>query len=161
MGRSVTTRTAEYPRPDHFLLHISDTHLLAGGGLLYDRVSSEQHLRSLFDEFEASGARPEAIVFTGDLADRGEPDAYDRIRRIVDPVAERLDTQVIWVMGNHDDRAAFRTFLLNLGRQVAAAAKEATVFGFGGTSVMAKEQAALEEISTALSGEPAPPASGL
>ncbi|WP_308164617.1 phosphodiesterase [Agromyces sp. ISL-38] len=108
----MTTRTAEYPRPDHFLLHISDTHLLAGGGLLYDRVASEQHLQSLFDEFEASGGRPEAIVFTGDLADRGEPDAYDSIRRIVDPVADRLGAQVIWVMGNHDERSAFRRGLL-------------------------------------------------
>ena len=113
MGRYVTTRTAEYPRPDHFLLHISDTHLLAGGGRLYDRVASEQHLRALFDEFEASGARPEAVVFTGDLADRGEADAYDRLRRIVDPVAERLGAQVIWVMGNHDDRSAFRRGLLD------------------------------------------------
>lgn len=112
MGRIVTSRTAEYPRPDHFLLHISDTHVLAGGGMLYDRVASERHLQTLFDEFEASGARPEAIVFTGDLADKGEPDAYARIRGIVDPVAERLGAQVIWVMGNHDDRAAFRRGLL-------------------------------------------------
>ncbi|GAA1516444.1 3',5'-cyclic AMP phosphodiesterase CpdA [Agromyces terreus] len=110
------TRAAEYPRPHHFLLHISDTHLLAGGGRLYDRVASEQHLRSLFEEFEASGGRPEAIVFTGDLADKGEPDAYDRIRRIVDPVAERLGTRVIWVMGNHDDRDAFRRGLLDDAR---------------------------------------------
>ncbi|WP_327077896.1 phosphodiesterase [Agromyces cerinus] len=108
----MTTRTAEYPRPDHFLLHISDTHVLAGGGRLYDRVASERHLQTLFEEFEASGGRPEAIVFTGDLADKGEPDAYDRIRRIVDPVAERLGAQVIWVMGNHDERAAFRRGLL-------------------------------------------------
>ncbi len=112
MGRIVITRTAEYPRPDHFLLHISDTHMLAGGGMLYDRVASERHLEALFEEFEASGGRPEAIVFTGDLADKGEPDAYDRIRRIVDPVAERLGARVIWVMGNHDDRAAFRSGLL-------------------------------------------------
>jgi 3',5'-cyclic AMP phosphodiesterase CpdA len=108
----VTSRTAEYPRPDHFLLHISDTHVLAGGGKLYDRVASERHLQALFEEFEASGGRPEAIVFTGDLADKGEPDAYDRIRGIVDPVAERLGAQVIWVMGNHDERAAFRRGLL-------------------------------------------------
>jgi Icc protein len=100
-------RTAEYPRPDHFLLHISDTHLLARGGMLYDRVSSEQHLRALFDEFEASGARPEAIVFTGDLADRGEPDAYRMLREMVEPVAERLGAQVVWCMGNHDNRAAY------------------------------------------------------
>ncbi|GAA1825731.1 phosphodiesterase [Agromyces salentinus] len=109
----MSTRTAEYPRPHHFLLHISDTHLLGGGGRLYDRVASEQHLRTLFEEFEASGGRPEAIVFTGDLADKGEPDAYDRIREIVDPVAERLGAKVIWVMGNHDDRAAFRRGLLD------------------------------------------------
>ncbi|MFB9311274.1 3',5'-cyclic AMP phosphodiesterase CpdA [Agromyces hippuratus] len=108
----MTSRTAEYPRPDHFLLHISDTHVLAGGGMLYDRVASERHLQALFEEFEASGGRPEAIVFTGDLADKGEPDAYDRIRRIVDPVAERLDSKVIWVMGNHDERSAFRRGLL-------------------------------------------------
>ncbi|MEF3402602.1 phosphodiesterase [Agromyces sp. CCNWLW203] len=108
----MTSRTAEYPRPDHFLLHISDTHVLAGGGRLYDRVASERHLATLFEEFEASGGRPEAIVFTGDLADKGEPDAYDRIRRIVDPVAERLGSQVIWVMGNHDERGAFRRGLL-------------------------------------------------
>jgi 3',5'-cyclic AMP phosphodiesterase CpdA len=108
----VNTRTAEYPRPDHFLLHISDTHLLAGGGKLYDRVAADQHLRQLFDEFEASGGRPEAIVFTGDLADKGESDAYAHIRAIVDPAAERLGAQVIWVMGNHDDRDAFRRGLL-------------------------------------------------
>ncbi|GAA2247307.1 phosphodiesterase [Herbiconiux moechotypicola] len=107
----MTTRTAEYPRPNHFLLHISDTHLLAGGGKLYGSVASEELLRQVFDELEASGGRPEAIVFTGDLADKGEPDAYARLRAIVEPAAARLGAQVIWVMGNHDDRAAFRAGL--------------------------------------------------
>lgn len=108
----VTVRTAEYPRPNHFLLHISDTHLLAGGGKLYGSVDSETHLRQVFDDLEASGGRPEAIVFTGDLADKGEPDAYARLRAIVEPAAARLGAQVIWVMGNHDDRASFREGLL-------------------------------------------------
>ena len=107
----VPRRTAEYPRPDHFLLHLSDTHLLAGDARLYDRVDSERHLRELFVQVEASGGRPEAIVFTGDLADRGEPEAYDRLRSIVEPAAERLGAEVIWVMGNHDERAAFRARL--------------------------------------------------
>ncbi|MFC6357454.1 phosphodiesterase [Luethyella okanaganae] len=106
------THTAEYPRPEHFLLHVSDTHLLAGDARLYGRVDSTRYLRLLFDEFEASGGRPEAIVFTGDLTDRGEPDAYERLRGIVEPAAARLGAQVIWVMGNHDDRAAFYTGLL-------------------------------------------------
>lgn len=112
-GFPVIPRTAEHPRPDHFILHISDTHLLAGNGRLYGTVDSERHLRDLFASLEASGGRPEAIIFTGDLADKGEPDAYSRIRAIVDPVAERLGSRVVWVMGNHDDRAAFRAGLLD------------------------------------------------
>jgi Icc protein len=109
--RLVTIRIAEYPRPDHFLLHLSDTHLLAGGGQLYGRVDSETHLRQLFAELESSAGRPEAIIFTGDLADKGEPDAYDKLRSIVEPAAARLGAQVIWVMGNHDERASFRNRL--------------------------------------------------
>jgi Icc protein len=107
----VSIRTAEHPRADHFLLHLSDTHLLAGNNRLYGSVDSETHLRELFAEFESSGRRPEAIIFTGDLADKGEPDAYRRLRAIVEPVAAELGAQVIWVMGNHDDRGSFRSEL--------------------------------------------------
>jgi 3',5'-cyclic AMP phosphodiesterase CpdA len=108
----VSIRTAEYPRPDHFLLHLSDTHLLADGKRLYDSVDSTAHLRQLFAEVEASGGRPEAIIVTGDLADKGEPGAYEMLRSIVEPAAERMGARIIWVMGNHDNRATFRTTLL-------------------------------------------------
>jgi 3',5'-cyclic AMP phosphodiesterase CpdA len=93
------------------LVHISDTHLLADSGRLYDRVDSAEHLSRVLDELSASRGRPEAIVFTGDLADKGEPDAYRQLRELVEPVAAELGTQVIWVMGNHDDRASFRAEL--------------------------------------------------
>ena len=109
----MSTRTAEYPRPDHFLLHLSDTHLLGGDRRLYDSVDAADHLAQLFAELEASDGRPEAIIFTGDLADRGEPEAYDRLRLMVEPLAARLGAQVIWVMGNHDDRGAFHARLLD------------------------------------------------
>jgi Icc protein len=105
-------RTAEFPRPDHFIIHVSDTHFVARGEL-YDSVDSDAHLRELFDELEASGAQAEAIIFTGDLADHGEPEAYVRLRAVVEPAARRLGAQVIWVMGNHDERGAFRTQLLD------------------------------------------------
>src|SRR5690554_2848410 len=104
--------TAAYARPDHFIRHLSDTHLLAGDRMLYDSVDSEARLAQLFARLEASGARPEAIVFTGDLADHGEAEAYAKLRAIVDPAAERLGATVVWVMGNHDDRGAFRSELL-------------------------------------------------
>ncbi|WGW12371.1 phosphodiesterase [Saxibacter everestensis] len=106
------SRTAEHPRPNHFILHLSDTHLLGGPQPLYGAVDSERRLQQIFDQLEASNARPEAMVFTGDIADRGEADAYAKVRAIVEPVAERLGSQVIWAMGNHDDRSNFRTELL-------------------------------------------------
>jgi Icc protein len=113
------TRIAEYPRPSHFLLHLSDTHLITGDGLLYDSVDADSHLRRVFEEFEAAGARPEAIVFTGDLADKGDPAAYAKLRSIVEPAAARMGARVIWVMGNHDNRAAFRSELLDLAPSMA------------------------------------------
>lgn len=105
-------RDAEYPRPERVLLHLSDTHLRAQGALLYDSVDSEAYLARALGAIEASGVRPDAIVFTGDLADHGEAQAYQRIHDLVGPLAERLEARVIWVMGNHDDRAAFREHLL-------------------------------------------------
>lgn len=107
----MTGYTAQYPRPDHFILHLSDTHLVAGDRL-HGTVDSEERLRQLVDELEESGSRPEAIIFTGDLADKGEAAAYAKLRAIIDPAAERLGAEVIWVMGNHDDRAVFRKELL-------------------------------------------------
>jgi Icc protein len=109
----MTGYTAQHPRPDHFILHLSDTHFVAGGDPLYGTVDAEGKLRELFAELEASGSRPEAIVFTGDLADRGEADAYAKLRAIVEPAARRLGAEVIWVMGNHDDRGQFRDSLLD------------------------------------------------
>jgi 3',5'-cyclic AMP phosphodiesterase CpdA len=106
-------RTAEHPRPQHFVLHLSDTHLVGGPGPLYGAVDSEERLRTILDDLAASGARPHAIVFTGDLADKGEADAYAKLRAIVDPAALRLGAKVVWAMGNHDDRANFRTGLLD------------------------------------------------
>ena len=113
------TRIAEYPRPNHFILHFSDTHLISGDGELYDDVNADNHLRQIFAELEASNARPEAMVFTGDIADVGELNAYHKIRSIVEPVAARLGAKVIWAMGNHDNRENFRTGLMGLPASAA------------------------------------------
>jgi Icc protein len=104
---------AEHPRPRHFLLHLSDPHLLGGPDHLYGVADGEARLVQLFEEVKASGARPEAVIFTGDLTDKGEPEAYAKLRAIVDPACAELGAQVIWVMGNHDNRANFRKGLLD------------------------------------------------
>ncbi|WP_314193599.1 phosphodiesterase [uncultured Arthrobacter sp.] len=104
---------AEHPRPRHFLLHLSDPHLLGGPDPLYGAVDSEARLIQLFDEVQASGARPEAVIFTGDLADKGDAEAYAKLRAIVEPACLDLGAQVIWAMGNHDNRANFRAGLFD------------------------------------------------
>ena len=101
----------QHPAPAHFIAHISDTHLLGGGKLLYGAVETEKNLVQALTQLENLGTRPEAIVFTGDLADLGEPDAYERLKAIVEPAAERLGTTIIWVMGNHDERPEYSSRL--------------------------------------------------
>ena len=105
-------RRAEYPAPERILLHLSDTHLRAAGSRLFDVVDAAARLAKALDVIDASGIRPDALVFTGDLADLGEPEAYAQLRQLVEPFAERLGARVLWVMGNHDERTAFRRGLL-------------------------------------------------
>ena len=106
-------RTAEYPRPNHCLVHISDTHLIQGDGDLYGGVDSTARLRQILDELAASEAAIDALVFTGDLTDKGDARAYATLRGMVEPIAQGLGAELIWAMGNHDDRAVFRTELLD------------------------------------------------
>jgi len=95
------------------LVHLSDTHLLAGGAHLYDTYAVEANLRRALERVEQTGVSPDALVFTGDLTDLGEPEAYTMLRRIVEPVAERMGAPIAWVAGNHDERPEMRRDLLD------------------------------------------------
>lgn len=103
----------QYPPPDQVIVHLSDTHFVAGGAPLLGRVDSDGHLAEALRGLTGSGLRPSAIVVTGDVADTGAPDAYARVRAMLEPVAADLGARLIWVMGNHDDRTAFRAGLLD------------------------------------------------
>jgi Icc protein len=109
----MTDIIGQFAPPTHFILHVSDTHFVADNELLHGSVDSEANLAKLFEGFARANARPKAIVFTGDLADTGRPDAYKRLRELVEPAAAAVGAQVIWVMGNHDERGAFRAGLLD------------------------------------------------
>jgi 3',5'-cyclic-AMP phosphodiesterase len=105
----------QYPAPDHVVAHISDPHLLAGDARQYGVVDPEAGLRLALDRLTRLDPAPQALVFTGDLADRAEPAAYDRLRELVEPAAEALSATVVWVMGNHDERAAYAKSLFGEG----------------------------------------------
>lgn len=107
----------QYPDPVHVVAHLSDPHLLADG-LLYDTVDTAARLESALTRLLRLPTPPQALVFTGDLADRAEPAAYERLRGIVEPAAEALGAQVVWVMGNHDDREAYSRGLFDTDSDV-------------------------------------------
>lgn len=96
----------QYGPPRHVIAHLSDPHLLAGR-LQYGAVDTEAGLRLALDRLAAVDPPPQALVFTGDLADKAEPAAYARLREIVEPAAAAMGAEVVWVMGNHDERADY------------------------------------------------------
>ncbi|MFT4220744.1 MAG: phosphodiesterase [Microbacterium sp.] len=104
----------QYPPARHVIVHVSDTHLLEGNRPLGGRFDTAGNLGKTLDAIARTGIRPSAILFTGDLADLGEPAAYRALRAAVDPVAQRLGAPVVWVAGNHDERPELRRDLLGL-----------------------------------------------
>ena len=97
----------------HVIVHLSDTHLLAGDARLGGWFDTAANLRATLEAVERLGVQPDALVFTGDLTDLGEPDAYRALRDAVEPVAERLGAPILWVAGNHDERPELRRDLLD------------------------------------------------
>jgi 3',5'-cyclic AMP phosphodiesterase CpdA len=93
--------------PTHVIAHVSDTHLLAGDARQYDAIDTAARFASALDRLSRMDPAPQALVLTGDLADLGQPEAYRRVLEMVEPVAARMGAQVVWCMGNHDDRAAY------------------------------------------------------
>jgi len=103
----------QYAAPRHVVAHLSDPHLIGGGALHYGVIDNDANLRRTLDRLAAVQPAPHAIVFTGDLADQAEPDAYERLRSIVEPFAAGIGATLVWTMGNHDERAPFAKALFD------------------------------------------------
>ncbi|MFT4214312.1 MAG: phosphodiesterase [Microbacterium sp.] len=106
-------RFGSHPPARRTIVHLSDTHLLGRDLPLGGRYDTAVNLRATLAAVENLGIRPDAIVFTGDLTDLGEPEAYRALRSAVEPVAARLGAPIVWVAGNHDERPALRETLLD------------------------------------------------
>ena len=149
-GTAALMRPAEYPRPRRTLVHLSDTHFVPPGELLSGTGHSRSRLAELMDSLAASRAEPEALVITGDLADRGEAEAYRDLRAVVEPAAEKLGAEVIWVMGNHDHRQTMRRELL--GQEPDGASYDRVVM-LGGLRIVVLDSTVPGEHHGELAGE--------
>ncbi|MFE6857284.1 metallophosphoesterase family protein [Nocardia sp. NPDC057668] len=94
------------------LIQLSDTHIRADGAQVQHGVDTYANLTRVLDRLRAFGGPIDALLLTGDLADAGDPAAYRRLRSAIEPVAAELGAQVLYVMGNHDERRAFGYELL-------------------------------------------------
>ena len=97
----------QYPSPAFTIAHLSDVHFLAGGVRQYGRIDTAAGFEQVIDRLSRLPIQPDALVFTGDLADKAEPEAYAQLRGRVEPIAAEIGAQVVWVMGNHDERAPY------------------------------------------------------
>lgn len=81
------------------IAHLSDTHVTTGV------AAPAACLRRVLDRVLALDPRPDCVVITGDLVERGEAGEYAALAAILDghPIPLHL------VPGNHDDPAAFAT----------------------------------------------------
>lgn len=111
---SVRISLGQSPAPSHTIIHLSDPHFLAGGALLSGRIDVEANFARTLEAIMRAEPNPDALVITGDLTDLGEPEAYRRLRSMLEPLAEKLGAPIVWVAGNHDERPALRSELLGL-----------------------------------------------
>jgi 3',5'-cyclic-AMP phosphodiesterase len=82
------------------IAHLSDTHIDGG------RRSAER-TRTVMDYLEDLPYDLDAVLVTGDIADHARPAEYEQARELLDS-----RHPVVICPGNHDERAAFRQFLL-------------------------------------------------
>ncbi|MFC4244849.1 phosphodiesterase [Gryllotalpicola reticulitermitis] len=130
---------SQYPRPEQLIVHLSDTHFTAARSPMFGIVDSDANLATALRGLTGAGLHPDAIVVTGDVADTGAPDAYDRVRAMLEPVAAELGAELVWVMGNHDVRSNFRRGLFDVepGSDAAADAPYDRVVDLDGLRLIA------------------------
>jgi 3',5'-cyclic-AMP phosphodiesterase len=92
------------------ILHISDTHLLDGGRLHNAAVDTHEALLRVLRHFD-SDDRIELVVASGDLSDDGSVRSYEMLRDALEPWAASRGAQVVYAMGNHDQREGFAAVL--------------------------------------------------
>jgi Icc protein len=86
------------------IAQISDLHIKRPGELAYQKVDTAAALARLVAQLNAMQPRPAVVVASGDLVDRGLPEEYVHLKRLLEPLALPLAV----IPGNHDARAPLR-----------------------------------------------------
>jgi 3',5'-cyclic-AMP phosphodiesterase len=94
---------------DLTFVHLSDLHIgnpnTTDEHLFSDTRQTLEHVKSLIVTLEP---RPDFIVVSGDLTNRGDHESYLELRRLL----ADIDVPLLLALGNHDDREAFYEVML-------------------------------------------------
>ncbi len=82
------------------IAQISDTHVSTPDSRNDRLFRTAEHLAAAVAHLNALHPRPDLVLATGDLVERGGIDEYERLREILTPLAMPL----FLIPGNHDDR---------------------------------------------------------
>ncbi|HXJ80648.1 MAG TPA: phosphodiesterase [Candidatus Methylomirabilis sp.] len=82
------------------IAQITDTHISTPGSRNDTYFRTAEHLERAVAHLNALAPRPDVVVATGDLVERGHLDEYERLRELLEP----LRMPVFLIPGNHDDR---------------------------------------------------------
>jgi 3',5'-cyclic AMP phosphodiesterase CpdA len=85
------------------IAQISDTHILAPTSDHPAAKTRADNLRRCVADINRQ--RPDAVIFTGDTVQHGQPEEYEHLRALLAPLAAPL----YLVPGNRDDKAALRS----------------------------------------------------
>jgi Icc protein len=86
------------------LAQISDPHISEPDRLVSGRIDTARYLQRCIERLRSLAVSPDAVIVTGDLVDRGTIREYEALRDLL----ASLTMPVYLMMGNHDNRAAFR-----------------------------------------------------
>jgi 3',5'-cyclic-AMP phosphodiesterase len=86
------------------LAQISDLHIKQPGALAYRRVDTAASLARTIARLNALDPRPDAVIVTGDLVDRGSAEEYRHLKTLL----ATLDIPYWLLIGNHDGREGLR-----------------------------------------------------
>jgi len=122
----------------HLLLQFSDIHLVPAAQLrrLFDPVAN---LDRAIELIIAAQILPEAILLTGDLADTGDPLAYQILRERIDRLTTAIGATAVFLPGNHDNRNAFREHLALPARDGSPEEPIDQIHFFGGLRVISMD----------------------
>ncbi|HWP74756.1 MAG TPA: phosphodiesterase [Methylomirabilota bacterium] len=82
------------------IAQITDTHISTPGSVNDRHFRTPEHLERAVAHLNRLTPRPDVVLATGDLVERGEPEEYARLRAILD----RLAMPLYVIPGNHDSR---------------------------------------------------------